>query len=44
METPCLDEKLPRCKAQAKLKPERTIVREARSYNLAALCSNAADG
>ena len=24
----CLDEKLPRCKAQAKLQPERTLVRE----------------
>ncbi len=27
-ENPCLGEKLPRCKAQANLKPERTIVRE----------------
>lgn len=31
-------------KAQTKLKPARTIVREARFYNLTALCSNAADG
>jgi hypothetical protein len=39
-----LDEKLPICKAQEILQPERTSVLEARSYNLAEVRSNAADG
>ncbi len=43
-EKPCLDENLPICKAQESMKPECTPVHEARFYNLADFCSNAADG